>query len=382
MDMDMESIRSVRIEGFRSLKSVNLELRPFNVLIGANGSGKSNFIEFFRMLNQAVGSTQGNLQLYVARKGGASSVLYYGPRVSRSLDAELVVASADLWSSYEFSLSWGAPDELRFAGERIRTDTGHQLHEARLGSGSLESRLLTDVPDPSEPWRGPAVQTFRRRLKHLRAYHFPDTGDDAAIRLTQDRTREERLLSNGGNLAVLLSNLQQNRPEHYRRILNAVQIIVPFVRDFVLEPQVSDSRFVMLRWMDQSGEVFGPHQLSDGSLRAIALVTALLQPEETMPSVLFFDGPELGLHPTAVGLVADLLKEASRRRQVIVATQSPLLIRSYEPEDIVVVERSPDAADRQQSEFRRLDHPALEAWLEDFDLGELYEKNVTGGFPR
>ena len=150
----------------------------------------------------------------------------------------------------------------------------------------------------------------------------------------------------------------------------------------MLAPEAPDSRFVMLRWRDRSGEVFGPRQLSDGSLRAIARVTALLQPDETLPSVMFFDEPELGLPPSAVGRVADLLKAASLKRQVIVATQSPLLIRDYLPEDLVVVERFEDEQGRSESRFHRLETAALEAWLEEFDLGDLHEKNVPSGSPR
>jgi len=132
-------------------------------------------------------------------------------------------------------------------------------------------------------------------------------------------------------------------------------------------------------WVDRSGLEFGPHQLSDGTIRAIALITALLQPEENMPSIMLFDEPELGLHPAAIGLVAGLLKAISLKRQVIVATQSPILIREYKPDDIIVLERHENESGRGESLFKRLDASALGKWLERFDLGKLYEMNVTGG---
>jgi predicted ATPase len=164
--------------------------------------------------------------------------------------------------------------------------------------------------------------------------------------------------------------------------LGTVQLIAPYIRDFVVEPQAANAQYVMLRWTDRSGDIFGPHQLSDGTIRAIALITALLQPEEMMPSIMLFDEPELGLHPAAIGIVAGLLKMAALERQVIVATQSPILIREYDPEDIIVVERTEDQRGRGESTFVRLEREPLETWLEDFDLGELYEKNVTRGYPQ
>jgi len=101
-----------------------------------------------------------------------------------------------------------------------------------------------------------------------------------------------------------------------------------------------------------------------------------------MPSIMLFDEPELGLHPAAIGLIASLLKATAEKRQVIVATQSPILIRNYTPDDVIVVERLEDAAGRGESTFKRLNAESLESWLSDYDLGQLYEKNVTGGGPQ
>lgn len=381
--MAVEKITHLTVKGFKSLHDVELELTPFTVLIGANGSGKSNFIDFFRMLGYAFGSSQGNLQTYVARKGNASSLLYYGPGQTRSIDASIQFDGENQWSRYAFSLTWGAPDTLFFASEELQYQRAHDSipRRAQLGSGQPESRVHTVADQATDDWQRKVARVFRHRLRQIQAYHFHDTSDQANIRLTQDRTRADYLLHHGGNLAVFLSALQENNPGHYHRILDAVRLVAPFIKDFVLDPLVENPRSLLLRWMDRSGEVFGPHQLSDGTIRAIALVTALLQPEATMPSVILFDEPELGLHPAAVALVASLLQSASKQRQVIVATQSPILIRRFPPECVVVVERHEDGAGRGESRFTRLSTEALELWLEDYDLGELYEKSVTGGRP-
>jgi predicted ATPase len=380
-----EKITHLTIKGFRSLKNIErLELKAFNVLIGANGAGKSNLLEFFRMLNFAFNSTEGSLQLYLARKGRASSMLFYGPQITRFMDASIQFDGEKQWSRYDFSLSWGAPDELFFASELLafKRERDTNTNELQLGSGHAESKVLDVANQTANQWQRTTARVFRDRLRKIRAYHFHDTSEEANMRLSQDVHREDYLMNNGGNLAAFLFGLKEKRPAHYRRILDTVQFIAPYIADFVVEPEALNDRFVMLRWKDRSGTVFGPHQLSDGTIRTIALVTALLQPDETMPSIMLFDEPELGLHPHGIRMVAELLKAASEKRQVIVATQSPLLIRDYDPADIAVVEREEDRNGRGATTVKRLDAAALEGWLEEYDLGQLYEKNVTGGGPQ
>lgn len=380
--MAVETITHLSIKGYKSIRELdNFELRRFNVLIGANGSGKSNFIDFFRMLNFMFSSTQGSLQLYVARRGRADSLLHYGSKHSRFMDAAIQFDGVNQWSRYSFSLTWGAPNELFFASELLEyqregKETTPRQHQ--LGFGKQESEILFSA-FKNDPQVRTVARVFRERLRKIQVYHFHDTSEEANIRLAQDLDREDYLMSHAGNLAAFLHNLKENRPAHYKRVLSTVQLVAPFIKDFVVEPQAVNDRFVLLRWMDRSGEIFGPHQLSDGTIRAIALITALLQPDETMPSIMLFDEPELGLHPAAVALVGTLLKAAAAKRQVIVATQSPILFRQYSPEDVIVVERQEIGTGRGESKFERLNTTALEAWLEEFDLGELYEKNVTGG---
>lgn len=131
----------------------------------------------------------------------------------------------------------------------------------------------------------------------------------------------------------------------------------------------------LLEWRQKNSDYpFHPSQISDGSLRFICLATALLQPNP--PSTILLDEPELGLHPYALTLLAGLIQKASKRTQVIVSTQSAALIDHFEPEDIVVVERQ-----NGESIFKRLNKADLNVWLEDYSLGELWQKNVFGGRP-
>ncbi|MCX6361662.1 MAG: AAA family ATPase [Armatimonadetes bacterium] len=382
--MATEWVRHIQIAGFRSIRHVDLDLHRFTILIGANGSGKSSFIDFFRMLNVAFSTTQGGLQLYLARKGGASSVLHYGSSITKDLSAGVLIDGDERWSRYSFDTTWAAPDDLIYTSETLefQRQSDSQAKQVVLRGGGRESAILSVRTDNQNPWIQTVATTFCSRLRQVRAFHFHDTSDGAHIRVKQDVTREAYLLSDAGNIAAFLLHMKENAPECYRRILGTVQMVAPFIADFELEPEAANDRFVMLRWRDRSGEVFGPHQLSDGTLRAIALITALLQPDELLPSVMLFDEPELGLHPAAISLIAELMEAASQKRQVIVATQSPLFIRNYEPSNVVVAEREESSERRGSTTLRRLDPDALAGWLEDFDLGELYEKNVTGGYPQ
>ena len=153
-----------------------------------------------------------------------------------------------------------------------------------------------------------------------------------------------------------------------------------FFDDFVLEPDAQNTHMISLRWSERGeSNTFYAHQLSDGTLRFIALAAALHQPEElaNRPHLILIDEPELGLHPYAITLLAAMMRAASGTTQVIVSTQSVNLLDELgEPSEVIVVERADG-----QSVFKRLDPKLLESWLEDYSLGELWEKNVLGGRP-
>lgn len=379
----MEKLRHIRIEGYRSIQRLDLELKDLTVLIGANGAGKSNFISFFQMLNFMLSKS---LQLYIARRGGGSSILHYGPQQTPVLHAELQFEDANNVSTYGFSLAFAVPDTLLFTSEHVQFQNADKSapYFRNLGAGHLETKLIDLSKEGSKIGGGTKVaRIFMNRLNEVQAYHFHDTSYDSAMRISQDVARNRHLMSNGGNLAAFLYMLRETKPQHYARILSTVRLAVPYLSDFVLEPDRLNGTRIQLRWRDRNPDhEFGAHQLSDGSLRAIALITALLQPEEMMPGLIMIDEPELGLHPSAVGLIGSLIKAASLRRQVVVATQSPRLISEFEPEDMVVVEREDDASGEGRSLFNHLTREALGDWLTEYNLGTLYEMEVTGGGPQ
>ncbi|MCI0460962.1 MAG: AAA family ATPase [Gemmataceae bacterium] len=355
------------MNGFKSIKAMDLELRALNVLIGANGAGKSNLVSFFKMLNEMMG---GRLQTYIAKSGRAQSILHYGPKHTQEMDATLEFETDGGLILYHQRLVYAAEDTLVFAEESV----GPAFDEmTSLGTGQQETRFHEHL---TRGW-----DTARKAgllLNRCRVYHFNDTSATALVRRYGYVGNNRWLMADAGNLAAFLLRLrEENGGSAYRRIVTTIRQIAPFFGDFDLQPEGADRNNIILNWREKdSDEVFGPHQLSDGTLRAICLITLLLQPEHELPNLIIVDEPELGLHPYALNVIASLFKKASHHAQVLVSTQSTLFLDNVDPEDVIVVDR-----EGPESLFSRPDPAKLEAWLEDYSLGEVWEKNVIGGGP-
>jgi len=185
------------------------------------------------------------------------------------------------------------------------------------------------------------------------------------------------LRHDGENLASFLHLLRENHEVSYRLIRNTVRQVAPFFDDFDLKPLALNPETVRLEWRHRNSDAyFGASALSDGTLRFMALAALLLQPKELRPDVILLDEPELGLHPFAIALLAAMLRSASRETQIVAATQSPILLDHFEPEDILVAE-----CDKGKTRLGRLETEPLREWLEDYSLGQLWEKNHFGGRP-
>ena len=349
------------MEGFTSIRSASLTLNDVNVLVGANGAGKSNFIRALGVLGRIVDSELG---LFVGLSGGANALLNADPTASRRIHWEVKSGVG----GYSAELVPAAGDALIFSDETIwRDDTGVT---AELGRGHRET-LLT-VPEPL--W-GPEAAALVETLRGCRVFHFHDTSRAAPVK-QQGYTADNRSLrSDAGNLAAILLRLRNGDRGRYQRIVRTVKQAAPFFRDFVLEPELAPDR-VRLRWQQEGSDtVFPADALSDGTLRFICLTALLGQPE--LPGLIILDEPELGLHPFAIVQLAAMLRAASRESQVLLATQSVTLMNQFELSDLIVVERRDGA-----SVFERPDPDRFGAWLADYSLGELWEKNMLGGRPQ
>jgi len=363
------------LKGYKSIRDMDLELRQLNVLIGANGAGKSNLISFFKMLNSMMSRTNG-LQQFIAESGRAQSLLHYGPKTTPQMEATLEFHRLTGVNIYHQRLFHVAGDTLSFADETMHFQranwTGPHKQPYSLGMGHTETRILEYAEQGNT-----TAKFFRHLLNNCRVYHFHDTSPTARVRQYSYIEDNRTLLHDAGNLAPMLLHYQREQPNVYRRIVSTIRLIAPFFGDFVLEPSGLNQKDVLLNWREQGSDLlFGPHQLSDGTLRAMCLITLLLQHEETLPSLIIIDEPELGLHPYALNVIAALFKKVSHHTQVLISTQSSTFLDHFDPEDIIVVNR-----EGKESRFARPDAEALEAWLEDYSLGEIWQKNVIGGGP-
>ena len=218
-------------------------------------------------------------------------------------------------------------------------------------------------------------------LKNCQVFQFHDTSNEARIRNSGYINDVEFLRSDGGNLAAFLYTIknQKESEKYYNRIVRYIKMAMPQFNDFVLSPSAQNSNYIMLNWLENDSEyLFGPHQISDGSLRFMALTTLLMQPPKFLPSVIILDEPELGLHPSAISLLAGMVKTASQNCQIILATQSTRLIDEFEANDIIVVERNEK---EKCSVFKKLNEEVLGNWLDRYSMSELWEKNIIGGRP-
>ncbi len=366
----MSQIRHVSISGFKSIRESEVELGRINVLIGANGSGKSNLLSVLHMISFL---SAGELQTFVGTRGRASSLLHYGPKRTPEMHVALRFETPTGESRYEMRLAHAAPDSLLFVDERIgRLPSGGQTPlDVSLGTGHWETRVLEQAP------ADPTARVIRKLLGECKVFQFHDTSPQAPIRVGRYIGDNRFLRTDAGNLCAFLYRLQQQRREYYDRIVAVIRQVAPFFREFVLAPAAENTRELTLDWRDHDPEgLFGPHQLSDGTLRAMALIALLLQPPDEMPEITIIDEPELGLHPFALEVIAGLMKSAADQTQLILATQSAALVDQFSPADVIVVDRRGG-----ETCLSRPDEGALREWLREYAVGELWEKNVLGGRP-
>jgi predicted ATPase len=356
----------ITVKGFKSIREMELELRPLNVLIGANGAGKSNFIAVFKLLNRLM---HGRLQTFIAQAGGADSMLYFGQKVTGEIRIDLRLGL----NSYHCELLPTADDNLVFGNEQCFYEEAGDDHREglNLGEGHRESLLYEAAKTTLDDLCAKVLGT----IGSWQLYHFHDTSDSARVKKFGAINDNLYLRPDAENLAAFLYKLQHTATRQYAAIRDTIRLVAPFFEDFILRSSVDNPERIRLEWREVGSDYpFLAHQLSDGTLRFVCLATALLQP--TLPDMILIDEPELGLHPYAINVLASLMRSASARAQLIVSTQSVSLINQFEAEDLLVVER-----EEHETVIKRIETQKLREWLDDYSLGELWEKNVIGGRP-
>jgi predicted ATPase len=343
----------IEITGYKSIKKARIDFKPINLLIGANGSGKSNFISFFDFLNRLCSR---KLNEYIALKGGENKFLHKGKKITDSITFKTEFNNGK--NGYSAVIKSGE-DGFVFIDERLiyNSDEGTDISRA-----DSEARInLTD--------------NFRARyvinyLSSLRKYHFHDTSSQSPFTQLSNVINDAFFLyENGNNLAAFLYNIRERNKTVYNLIINTIQSIAPFFSDFYFYP--NNENYLRLNWQDKNSEtVYGAADLSDGTMRFIALTVLFLQPY--LPETIIIDEPELGLHPAALAKLAGIIKStAAKGCQVIIATQSADLISHFTPEDIITVDNI-----NGESVFNRLDSDTLAEWLEEYTIDDLWKRNI------
>jgi predicted ATPase len=366
----MPQVETLTVRGFKSIASIEeLHLRDVNVLIGPNGSGKSNFIRVFAFLNAI---REGRLQEFTAKEGGAERVLHFGSKQSQTLSIR--IAFKDLTNQYSIELQPATDDRFVPTDERVYYWGDRAEHDRPWVGFPMGNGKEAGI---SQSATSEVASFVQKHLDGWRLYHFHDTSISSPMKKSANVNDNAFLRPDGSNMAPFLYYLRERHGESYHVIRETIRRVAPFFKDFVLEPDRLNPAVMRLSWLhEHSDAYFDASSLSDGTLRFMALATLFLQPQVLRPSVILLDEPELGLHPYAIEMAASMAKSASESTQVILSTQSSLFLDHFEPQDILVADRSGGA-----TRLTRLDGESYAAWLEDFSLGQLWEKNMFGGRP-
>ncbi|VUD56334.1 DNA replication and repair protein RecF [Thalassocella blandensis] len=370
-DRQNTHLERLKVQGFKSIKELDLELSAINILIGANGAGKSNFISLFTLLRNL---SEGKLQTYIEKQGYASTFFHFGPETTPKITIDLDVGHNGYHTVFEHGAN---NDSLVFASEYCTYTNSKKQFQIKGVRG--ESGLLEEGEADSN-----YVKKYTREyLEDCRVYHFHDTSETAAYKRAVDLDAADFLYQDAGNIAAFLYRLKNSSEKLYKKayndIVDAVKTVSPYFHDFYLEPRTDTSPTgkILLKWLHRDCDhPFSANQLSDGTARFICMATLFLQPKGLRPKTIVLDEPELGLHPAALEVLADIVKATAKENQVISSTQSITFANKFSAKDFIVVDQQKGA-----SHFKRVDENALKCWLEDYAMGDIWSKNLIGGRP-
>lgn len=359
-------ITALHIEGYKSIKKQQVSLGAINLLIGGNGVGKSNFIAAFSLLRAIY---EGNLSSYVLKKGGADNLLFFGTKQTGVISITVEFGNEEGEGYNRFNVDVGvAQDELYI----IQTRTAFKPNDNWIWRTYETDKKESNFRNINHG------QAFfvNNRLQEFQVYHFHDTSDSSPIKSPGSVDDVVALRKDGANIAAFLLHLQKEHFKYYLRIQKMVQSIAPFFEEFSLNATGGGNATVKLAWKEKGNydKYFDAYSLSDGTLRFICLATLLMQPEP--PQTIIIDEPELGLHPIAIKKLASLIDLASSKTQLIVSTQSVDLLNEFEAQNVLVTDRF-----NQASVFKRVEEETLKSWLEEYTIGEIWQKNIIGGQP-
>jgi predicted ATPase len=358
-------IERITIKNFKSIRDLSLDLKSINILIGSNGVGKSNFIGFFSLVSNIFNKRLG---AYTLELGGIDNLLYFGRKHSESIYGHLDFDNLVAIYFYIKPMT-GNKGYIEAIGQYTNIDNSPNF------SRNYENLFPLVWEKATEEYSGVDYSINNFDLNSLRVYHFHDTGKTSKMKQPCRINDNQYLREDGQNLAAHLYLLKEKHNPSFKRIEAIIRSVAPFFDTFDLKPDRLNPEMIQLEWKEKNSDMyFNGYNLSDGTLRMIALTTLLMQPEP--PQIVILDEPELGLHPMAINKLSGMIQSASVNSQIIISTQSVNLVNNFEPEQVIVVDRQDE-----QSVFNRLSKEQLSLWLDEYSIGEMWQKNLIGGQP-
>lgn len=386
-------LKKIIIDNYKSIRHAEIDFNSINILIGENGAGKSNLISFLEL---AKGGSKA-IPRFVTERLGMNRVLHGGVRQSNHISGCLIFEQQETKDSPRGTYDCAYTIDI---GVAVDGSTPYIIEESQYSEIPIGESidkgfktLLAGVEIDSTPEPVSIIKyhtdgrisgsksikiRFLHKVLHLEEigiYHFSDSGNSSPLRRKSEIDDNLYLRHDGSNLASVLYKIQQTDPRSFRMIEATMQRIAPYFDKFELHPDRINPRIISLEWEEKgSGLYMDATSFSDGTLRFLALAVLLMQPNP--PKIIIIDEPELGLHPAALTILAAMIRSASLKSQIIVATQSSDLLNEFSINDVIVTERKDG-----QSVFTRLDENDFQVWLEDYTTGEIWKKNIIGGQP-
>ncbi len=390
--MTKNSILSLKIENLLSFGENSLEIAigSLNVLVGANGSGKSNLIEVLNLIRNTPKDFAGE----IGDGGGVAEYLWQGKPKSKRVLAVITVNSlpAGVLKPLNYSLTFTRDSaHVKIVDERIQNrlpDKGHDkpylyfdFNHGRpvLNVAGSSRSLKREEVDPQrsilsqrqDPDQYPEVTYLGKFFTSFRLYRNWEFGPDSSIRdLYSASQKNDYLEEDISNLGLMLNRLR-SLPETSSSLIDYLKLFYSGAED-VLTP--IQGGLIDLRIQESGGISIPASRLSDGTLRWLSLLAILLNPAP--PPVVCIEEPELGLHPDMIGPLADLLRSASEKMQLFVTTHSADLIDALSdtPEAVIVCDKV-----NGETRLRRLEKKELSSWLDTYTLGQLWRSGEFGG---
>lgn len=361
-------IEKIEIHSYKSIRNASVSLAPINILIGENGAGKSNFISFFELAKALYDQRLGG---YMLSNGGMAAQLHHGLKHSKSIRGAIDYNNTNNFF-FELRPGMGEKAYIEETGDyynwKMETDKNYSLWSRTVWDKMVEESRISEIEYPRAKY-------IRALLESFIVYHFHDTSKTSPMRQPCPLDDNVTLRHDASNLPAVLYRMQQTDKLAFHLIEATIRSVAPYFKRFKLAPMATDTARIKLEWEENDSDMYlDAFSFSDGTLRFISLATLLLQSQ--VPETIIIDEPELGLHPFAMVKLASMIRKASGKAQIIIATQSVELINNFSMDDIIIVGRKDN-----QSIFQRFDESDFSHWLKDYSVGELWEKNIIGGRP-